>query len=117
MVRDLRPQCVPAATADHLRLVFFSDQRRAIRAAPCRLRRLAFWPFDAGPPDFSERAAGRARAFPNAAIRLRVEPRDARRRLIERRRAADDLAAGEGERPFFGQRDRVALGTDLDGVN
>ena len=92
-------------------LCFSSIKRLAMRAAPSGSLGLIGRPFDIGPFDFGERAALRARHFPNPLIALRIEPRQmwlvASSSGVD---AANDLAVGERQRPLFGQRHRVALG-------
>ena len=74
-----------------------------------RRLRLVGLPVNVLPPDFMAVAAMGARALIDPLVGLFVGPEDARGRLVNRRRAHNDLAIAEGRRPPFRQRHGVAL--------
>ena len=117
MTGTVRCSCPPLAILDHLRLVLFLDRASAGRADAYNRLRLASRPVQVFPLDLERRVTVRARNLENPLVTLVVPLDDQRHTFVGRCRADHDLAVGEGQRPHFGQLDRIAFLRDFHAVH
>ena len=107
---DRRRRRPPFALGQHLRLVMLGDRLLAALADVGRRLRLALLPAQPLEREMLLLAAVRARHEVAPLVGGLVLPLDPRQPLDRRRRGEEHLAPpGEGARPRFGQRHRIAL--------